>query len=203
MRGLMAIGCFLMMAASCSDSAVPVGDLRAPDRASLDTGRREASAAEQRPVEARTPDRPHTDFTVDAKLAVDTKPGALQVSITSASVWANMMPPVDPDPTGVALKLSLVNSGGQDVTGLKLINAELRPPTGASQAIELVAQAPFAGVVPAGKTVTADFTKVKKSTSTPTPTSCNGTLKLGFSVQHDGGTLGPFWSGDLTFVCAY
>jgi hypothetical protein len=204
MRGIVAIGSLLMVI-SCGDSAAPVGDQRAPDRASLDASHREAGATDQRPAEARTADQPRIDLKrgPDTAYTPDGKPGSLQVTIVSANVWANMMPPVGPDPTGVALKLSLVNSGGQDVTGLKLTSAELRPTNGAAQAIDLVAVAPFAGVVTAGNTVTADFSKVKKTTSTPMPTSCNGTLKLAFSVQHDGGTLGPFSSGDLTLVCAY
>lgn len=206
------LGMLLVLAAlgSCSDSPVaPTPDHRLVDRsfaeaASADRGASpEARPADGMPV-ADTKAAPDQKPAVDSKAASDTAPGSLQVKVVSADVWANLMPPAPPDPTSVKLTLSFTNSGAQAVTGIKLADGKLQPvPSGTALPIELQAQAPFAGTVPAGQSVTAEFLRVKASGSVPLPTTCNGLVKVGFTVQHAGGSLGPLWSSDVSFLCAY
>jgi hypothetical protein len=199
--------------ASCSDNPVaPTPDQRLGDRSPA-----EASSADRgRSLEARPTDAKPAESKPDAKLvadigpaadkavASDAKPGSLQVKVVSAEVWANLMPPAPPDPTSVKLTLSFTNSGGQAVTGIKLADGKLQPvPIGTALPIELQAMAPFAGTVPAGQAVTAEFLRVKSSGSVPLPTTCNGLVKIGFTVQHAAGSVGPLWSSDVSFLCAY
>jgi len=200
-----------LMLAACDDEGTSPTDSGAPDQLVADGLVADGPVGEGVTTDGPTPDQQSTDQAVvdglpptpDGPVA-DAAPASLQVKFDKVEVWANLMPMVPPDPTHVNLTLSFTNSGTQQVSGLQLIDSVIQPvPTGTAQAIDLTPTTSFNGKVPAGQTVTVDFSKVQKSTSTPQPTTCGAMVKVGTTVSTDSGKVGPLWSGDAAFTCAY
>ena len=70
--------------------------------------------------------------------------------------------------------------------------------------LQLGRRPPPAAAVPAKQTVTADFSKVQKTTPTPVPGQCGqDKVTVRFTVTYDGGKVGPVTSAPTTFQCAY
>jgi hypothetical protein len=147
-----------------------------------------------KPVDSATP--------VDAGPAADAS-SSFQVKIDKVSVWADLMPPVSPDPTHVTLTLSFTNTGKQPVKNITLTQAAiLAVKGGKATPIQLVAQS-FGGSVPGGQTVQATFKKVLATTTTPLPAKCGDNVQVRFTVSFNGGTVGPLTTSAVPFTCAY
>jgi hypothetical protein len=200
--------------AACDDEGTSPSDSGAPDQLVADGLVADGPVADGPVGEGGTTDGPLADGQPTDQAVVDglpppdgpvadAAPVSLQVVFDKVDVWANLMPIVPPDPTHVNLTLSFTNNGTQQISGIQLIDSAIQPvPTGTQQPIDLVPTGSFNGKVPAGQTVTVDFNKVQKSSSTPYPT-CGSTVKIGTTVSYTGGKLGPLWSGDAPFTCAY